>query len=75
VNETEDKKQFEQLNRDSQVEIKGGIPYEKPQLIIFEATASCKTGTKCVDGTVGNDDCYQGNICSKGIDDIIEPIK
>jgi len=75
VNETEDKKQLEQLNRDSQAEIKGGIPYEKPQLIILEATASCKTGIKCDDGQSGNDECGPGNVCGKGIDTIIEPIK
>ncbi len=75
MNETEDKKQLEQLNRDSQAEIKGGIPYEKPQLIILEATASCKTGIKCDDGQSGNDECGPGNVCKTGTDTIVEPIK
>jgi len=76
VNENEDKKQFEQLNRDSQAEIKGGIPYEKPVLISLDSTeGTCGVGTYCDKGNPAAQLCKDGSVCSVGDTSTIDPIK
>lgn len=57
-----------QLDSHELKEIKGGIPYEAPQIYdISILNLVCGTGTSCSDGGVR---CLTGKVCSKGtIDD------
>jgi hypothetical protein len=58
-------KVFDQLSAEELREARGGIPYEKPQLIVFnaEGTVTCKTGVTCAPG---NTDCGVGHYCKSG---------
>ena len=65
---SDEKKQIDQLTRDDLKEVKGGIPYEKPELIDLSITTDddiCKKGRICRDGGA---DCSSGYICSVGKD-------
>ena len=45
---TDKKKKMDELTAEELSEVKGGIPYEKPDLISLEAGIMiCKTGYKC----------------------------
>ncbi len=60
----DDKKESGKLSREELKEVKGGIPYEKPELIEFDAAkGTCKIGRIC---TGGGDDCLHGKICNTG---------
>jgi hypothetical protein len=57
---------LDQLSREDLGNVKGGLPYDKPQLIVFRAasgTVTCKDGQKC---SVGNSTCNTGYYCNSG---------
>jgi hypothetical protein len=58
---------FEQLSREELDEVTGGIPYEKPGLILFAAgKSSCIDGGYCKTGYVGTKSCNVGYSCGTG---------
>lgn len=69
-----EKEKFDQLARESLNDAKGGIPYEKPELLEFtlDGTFHCAAGIHC---TSGGTDCLSGRTCSTGVHDpaIIPP--
>lgn len=71
------KKESGQLNREELKEVKGGIPYVKPNLVEFvigEGT-SCSVGKHCDSGHNGGESCTTGLVCSTGTHgDIEEPV-
>jgi len=61
------KKKLDQLTLDELKDVKGGIPYERPDLLEFSAELSktyCNIGSHCDDGENGN--CSNGLVCSLG---------
>jgi len=71
---SEKKKEMSQMNLESLSgdelrEVKGGIPYEKPDLIdLSDPDVQCKIGVVCTsgDGIGLNSKCDIGNACSIG---------
>jgi len=64
---TDKKKKMDELTGEELLEVKGGIPYEKPNLISLEAGKKvCNNGIVCDNGLGGNCDrgthCYVGTI-------------
>lgn len=61
----DNKQDFDQLNHEELKDAKGGIPYEKPNLVELDGDVlTCKTGSHCESG--GNDYCGTGRICDTG---------
>ena len=64
---TDEKKYPSKLSRDDLKEVKGGIPYEKPDLLeLTRAVTSCTTGKHCDNGHNGGESCDAGLVCSSG---------
>jgi hypothetical protein len=58
---------FDRLAPEELDEVTGGIPYEKPGLIMFAAgKANCAFGGTCRAGKVGDDYCNTGYSCGTG---------
>jgi hypothetical protein len=58
---------FDQLSREELGNATGGIPYEKPGLIIFSVdAASCNDGYSCTPGSNAIFDCNKGSYCKTG---------
>ncbi len=58
----------DQLNTEELKEVKGGIPYEMPNLVELAGGGfTCDVGTHCDSG--GDNYCSFGRTCSKGIHD------
>ena len=62
-----DKKISDNLTKEELKNVKGGIPYEKPELIDFEAASAtyCKVGKHCESGD-GSGNCISGRVCNSG---------
>jgi len=64
---SDEKKNFDQLSLDELGDVKGGIPYEKPELLeLSEGVTSCSTGVHCDSGFNGGERCATGLVCSTG---------
>jgi len=64
----EKKEQLDQLTRNDQKEVKGGIPYEQPGLIELSTTAGeCGVGMHCSTGDISTHTCVDGSTCSQGV--------
>ena len=72
-----EKKDSSQLSREELKEVKGGIPYVKPNLVEFvlgEGT-TCGVGKHCDSGHNGGESCTTGLVCSTGSHgEIEEPV-
>jgi len=61
----DDKVKLDELTVNELSEVKGGLPYEKPDLISLEAgKIICNSGTSCDDGLGGR--CDTGTYCHVG---------
>lgn len=59
------KTDVEQLSRDEQSAINGGIPYEKPVFLLLDgAMMQCTVGWDCSDGS--STSCSKGKKCGVG---------
>jgi hypothetical protein len=55
------------LNGEELSQVTGGIPYEKPVLILLdEIFGACNTGTVCKIGDFNTDLCKNGGSCKVG---------
>ena len=64
---TDEKKNLNQLTREDLKEVKGGIPYEKPNLLELTGDGtSCTVGIHCDSGHNGGEICSTGMTCSSG---------
>ncbi len=57
---------IDRLSRGELGNVTGGIPYEKPGLILFSNKSSCIEGTYCNPGQDGPNTCNNGSICGGG---------
>ncbi len=58
------KKDAGKLSREEQKEVKGGIPYIKPELIELDAAKrECSIGQLC---DTGGETCHHGKTCDTG---------
>jgi hypothetical protein len=66
MTETKSGKMLDHLSNEELTNTRGGVPYEKPLLIIFDAErakVTCKEGMTC---SVGNSTCGVGYYCKTG---------